>query len=139
MPTFRSFPCFVLLVLLGISGVLSAAEPVAPPPPEAKAFLILMRLTPKYHEGEAWTDADDAVVRSHFTRLQEAAGRGQVILAGRTTEPLDRTMGLVVFTAPDEAAAREFMTQDPCVVAGIMTATLHPYSLAILGKPLAKK
>jgi len=43
-------------------------------------------------------------------------------------------MGLVIFTAPDETAAREFMNADPCVVAGVMTATLHPYGLALLAK-----
>ena len=55
-------------------------------------------------------------------------------MAGRTAEPLDQTQGLVVFTAADEAAAREFMNTDPCVVAGVMTATLHPYDLALLRK-----
>ena len=54
-----------------------------------------------------------AAVGRHFAYLQAAAERGQVILAGRTAEPLDRTFGLVVFEAADEAAARTFMAADP--------------------------
>ena len=60
---------------------------------------------------------------------------GQVIFAGKTTEPLDTTFGLVVFEAESEAAARQFMESDPAVVAGVMSATLHPYALALQRKP----
>ena len=60
---------------------------------------------------------------------------GQVIFAGKTTEPLDTTFGLVVFEAESEAAARQFMESDPAVVAGVMSATLHPYVLALQRKP----
>jgi uncharacterized protein len=33
--------------------------------------------------------------------------------------------------AEDEAAARQFMESDPAVVTGLMSATLHPYALAL--------
>jgi uncharacterized protein YciI len=56
------------------------------------------------------------------------------VLAGRTEEALDRTFGLVVFEAESEDAARKFMVGDPAVVAGVMVATLHPYSIALLRK-----
>jgi uncharacterized protein len=56
---------------------------------------------------------------------------GQVILAGRTIEPLDRTFGLVIFEADSNTAAAEFMRSDPAVGAGLMTATLHPYTIAL--------
>jgi uncharacterized protein len=36
-----------------------------------------------------------------------------VILAGKTTEPLDVTFGIVIFEAENEAAARCFMEADP--------------------------
>jgi uncharacterized protein YciI len=55
-------------------------------------------------------------------------------MAGRTEEPLDKTFGLVVFVAPSEEAATEFMNTDPVIAAGVMTATLHPYSVALLRK-----
>ena len=46
-------------------------------------------------------------------------------------EPLDKTFGLVIFEADSEAAAMEFMRSDPAVEAGLMTATLHPYAVAL--------
>jgi uncharacterized protein YciI len=58
-----------------------------------------------------------------------------VILAGRTSEPGDKTFGLVIFEAKDDAAAQHFMESDPSVVAGVMTATLHPYTVALQRKP----
>lgn len=97
-------------------------------------FLYVLKLTPKYQVESGWTDADRAVVGRHFERLAQATEAGQVVLAGRTAEALDRTFGLVVFEADSEDAARHFMDTDPAVQAGIMQATLHPYDIALLRK-----
>jgi hypothetical protein len=43
-------------------------------------------------------------------------------------------MGLVIFTAADETAAREYMNGDPCILAGVMTGELHPYGLALMAR-----
>lgn len=99
----------------------------------ASQFLYLLRLVPRLHDEPAWTDADHAALGRHFAYLQAAAERGQVMLAGRTSEPLDRTFGVVVFEAASEAAARAFMATDPAVAAAIMTAELHPYRVAVRG------
>ena len=94
-------------------------------------FLYVLRLSPRLHDDRAWTDADNAAVARHFAQLKEATANGRVILAGRTLEPGDRTFGLVIFEARDETDARRFMESDPAVVAGVMTATLHPYAVAL--------
>jgi hypothetical protein len=39
--------------------------------------------------------------------FQEAAKSGQLILAGRTSEPGDKTFGIAIFEASDEDAARK--------------------------------
>jgi uncharacterized protein len=96
-----------------------------------KQFVYRLQLAPQFHEEAAWTDNENAVVARHFEYLAQAAKSGQVILAGRTTEPLDETFGLVIFEADSEAAAAEFMRSDPAVQAGLMTATLHPYAVAL--------
>jgi len=57
--------------------------------------------------------------------------RGQLILAGRTEEPGDKTFGIAIFEALDEAAARAFMQADPAVAGGLMTAELHPFAVAL--------
>lgn len=112
----------------------SPARPTIAEAAKPKTFLIVLRLTPKYHDQKAWTDADNAIVNDHFKRLKEGFAAGQVILAGRTQETPDKTQGLIIFTAVDEAAARDFMNADPCIVAGIMTGTLHPYAISLLKK-----
>ena len=108
-----------------------AGEAVAAKP---KQFIYVLRVAPKYHDEKSWQEADNAAVSSHFKRLQEAVARGQVILAGRTTEALDQTFGIVIFEAASEEAARRFMETDPAVEAGVMTATLHPYAVALRAK-----
>ena len=54
-----------------------------------------------------------------------------MILAGRTTEELATTVGIVIFEAENIEAARQFMQDDPAIAADVMTATLHPYSVAL--------
>lgn len=139
MTTARLLAC--LLTLLSLFTVTAAAAENTPTPasastpkPPARHFLIVLRLVPRLHDEKSWTDADKAVVGQHFKRLQAAVATGQVLLAGRTEEPLEKTFGLVVFSAADEAAAREFMLGDPCVAQGVMTSTLHPYGLALRAK-----
>ena len=103
--------------------------------PKLQQYIYVLRVAPALHDQARWTQADNDAVSRHFTRLADAAKAGQVIFAGRTTEPLDTTFGLVVFEAESEAAARQFMESDPAVVAGVMSATLHPYALALQRKP----
>jgi uncharacterized protein YciI len=94
-------------------------------------FLYMLRLVPRLHDDAAWTEADNAAVSRHFEHLKRATAEGKVVLAGRTLEPGDRTFGIVIFEAADENEAQRFMASDPAVVAGVMTATLHPYAVAL--------
>ncbi|MDO8545332.1 MAG: YciI family protein [Opitutaceae bacterium] len=103
-------------------------------PPKPKQFVYVLRLVPRLHDDNAWTEADKKAVGVHFAHLKAAAADGKVILAGRTTEPGDRTFGLVIFEAADEPSARTFMNSDPGVREGIMTAELHPYQVAVQRK-----
>jgi uncharacterized protein YciI len=99
-----------------------------------REYLYVLHLATRLHDPKAWTEQDNALVAEHFERLHEATKQGKVIMAGRTEEPLDKTFGLVVFVAPSEEAATEFMNTDPVIASGVMTATLHPYSVALLRK-----
>jgi uncharacterized protein YciI len=121
-----------LLWLTGAGTVLAGETAATVKPPQ---FLYVLRLVPRLHDDAAWTEADRNAVSQHFRRLQQATAEGRVILAGRTTEPGDQTFGLVIFEAANEAAAREFMEADPCLAEGVMTATLHPYAVALQRKP----
>jgi uncharacterized protein YciI len=115
-----------------IIGPGAAAETATAGTPQQ--FLYMLRVAPHLHDQAKWSDRDKAATARHFERLKKATADGSVILAGRTTEALDKTFGLVVFEAQDEKAAKAFMEADPAVVAGVMTATLHPYSVALQRK-----
>jgi uncharacterized protein YciI len=120
-----------LLALLVSPLALRAADEKAPAaPPKLKQFIYVLKLAPRLHDDKAWTDADTAVIGQHVANFQAAVKSGQLLLAGRTLEPGDKTFGIAIFTATDEAAADAFMKADPCVKAGIMTATLHPFHAA---------
>lgn len=91
----------------------------------------LYRIVPSRPEMVLEPTADEQrIVAEHFAYLVELRDRGVVILAGRTQESGD-TFGLTIFEAVDEAAAREVMTSDPAVAAGVFDATLHPYRIAV--------
>ena len=129
--TRRTFAIGLVATLAGAAPGLLAQQPGARKP----QFVYVVRVAPAFHDRAAWTDKENAIVGRHFVRLQKATESGQVILAGRTNEALDKTFGLVVFEADNEEAARQFMNTDPAVEAGLMTATLHPYGVALLRKP----
>jgi uncharacterized protein YciI len=125
------FRLFILLISLCLAAPsLRAQNPEAKP----KQFIYVLRLVPRLHSDEAWTKEDRMALDRHFTRFKLAADKGELILAGRTKELGDKTFGIAVFEAPDEAAARSFMESDPAVVAGLMTAELHPFAVALQRK-----
>ena len=100
-------------------------------PALAGQYLYVLKLVPRLHDDSAWTEADNAAIGRHFRHLQQAAAEGTVILGGRTQEAATETRGLVIFEAADDAAARVFMESDPAIREGLMTATLHPYQVAM--------
>jgi uncharacterized protein YciI len=94
-------------------------------------------LSPTRPEMVTEPTAEEAeAVGAHARRLAAEAARGAVIVAGRTADRGADTVGIVVFRAPDAAAARAFVDADPAVVAGVMTARLEPMSLPF-GSPVA--
>ena len=125
----RSRQLFISLIcIFAIVQSLNAQEPKAAKP---KQFIYVLRLVPRLHADSAWTKEDNAALERHFARFQQAAKSGQLILAGRTSEPGDKTFGIAIFEAPDEVAARKFMEEDPAVAGGLMTAELHPFAVAL--------
>lgn len=104
------------------------------PPARAQQYVYVLRVAPHLHDEAKWSAKDKAATAQHMERLKKAAASGQVILAGRSSEPLDKTFGLVVFEADSDSAAKAFMNADPAILAGVMSATLHPYSVALQRK-----
>ena len=119
------------MLITCICAVSHCLDAQTPEPGKQKEFIYVLKLVPRLYDNKNWTKEDNAALDRHFTRFQEAAKSGQLILAGRTKEPGDKTFGIAIFTAPDDAAAKEFMESDPAVVAKLMTAELHPFSVAL--------
>ncbi len=94
-------------------------------------FLYLLTPTRPAMLTDGQTEAESAAVGRHFAYLQQLEAAGSLILAGRTTENTQHTIGLAIFNAKDEAAARAIMLADPAVVAGVMQAELRPYRVAL--------
>jgi uncharacterized protein YciI len=103
-------------------------------PEQPKQFIYVLHLVPRLYDDENWTQDDIAALDRHFNRFKEAIQSGRLILAGRTQEPGDKTFGIAIFVAAGEAAARKFMEEDPAVVAGLMTAELHPFAVVLQRK-----
>jgi uncharacterized protein YciI len=123
---------FASLISLCLLVTSSPAEETKPDKP--KQFIYVLRLVPRLHADSAWTKEDNMALSRHFVRFQHAIETGELILAGRTKEPGDKTFGIAIFEAKDEAVARAFMESDPAVVAGLMTAELHPFAVALQRK-----
>ena len=80
------------------------------------------------------TDAEQAVVAEHLAYLQGLTAQGAIILVGRTLNTDENAMGLTVFRAESEDAARQIMNGDPAVKKGVMTAMLYPFRVVLQGK-----
>jgi uncharacterized protein YciI len=92
----------------------------------------LYRLRPARPEmlTEGLTEREAAVVQDHFHYLTRLTSEGTVVIFGRTLNIDDDTMGICIFLAPTEAAARAVIDNDPAVVNGVMTVRLFPYRIA---------
>jgi uncharacterized protein YciI len=119
----------VLMICVSPFAHLSSAE--EPKAAKPKQFIYVLHLVPRLYDDKAWTPEDNAALGRHFNRFKEATQSGQLILAGRTREPGDKTFGVAIFEAADETAARKFMEADPAVMGGLMTAELHPFAVAL--------
>jgi uncharacterized protein YciI len=76
------------------------------------------------------TAAERAVWDTHFERLKRLLAEGVLILAGPTLGRVNT--GIAVFEAPDEAAARRVMEEDPAIASGIATGELRPFAASLL-------
>jgi uncharacterized protein len=131
----KNFYLRLFIPLLCIATMVQSSVAQEPKPDKPKQFIYVLRLVPRLHSDTAWTKEDEMVIARHLNRFKHAIETRELILAGRTTEPGDKTFGIAVFEAKDEEAARKFMESDPAVVAGLMTAELHPFAVALVRKP----
>jgi uncharacterized protein YciI len=85
---------------------------------------------PRDNFAATMTDEERAVWGVHFERLKRLLAEGTLIMAGPTLG--DVNTGIAVFEAPDEAAARTIMDEDPVFVGGFARSELRPFKLSLL-------
>jgi uncharacterized protein YciI len=76
------------------------------------------------------TDEEQRVWGTHFERLQRLLAEGTLVLAGPTLGPVNT--GIAIIEAPDEAAARRIMEEDPTIAGGYARGELRPFRLSLL-------
>ena len=76
------------------------------------------------------TAEEDAAWGVHFERFKQAMADGMLILVGPTLGT--HNTGICIFEAPDEAAARQFMEDDPVIAGGFARGELRPFRVSLL-------
>lgn len=72
------------------------------------------------------------IINEHFNYLKMLVREGRVLLAGRCR---DIAFGIVLFRAEALCEAEVIMKEDPAVAKQVMTATCHPFEIALIGDP----
>ena len=78
---------------------------------------------------ESCTEEDNRIGSEHFAGLEEAAGNGTVVMAGRSQDGVGPA--IVIVEVASERDARLFMEADPFVTSGLFGARLHPFRIAL--------
>ena len=81
------------------------------------------------------TEAEEAVVGSHFVYLSDLKEKGVVKLAGRTTTTGPESFGIVILEVEEDGAARAIRDNDPAVKERVLAADLQPVRIALFGDP----
>jgi uncharacterized protein YciI len=83
---------------------------------------------------------DDYIARrvpyrdAHLRLAQEANRRGELLLAGALSDPIDRA--LLVFRVPDRSVVEDFIRSDPYVINGLVIKwEVRPWTVVIGNEP----
>ena len=92
-------------------------------------WIYILQLQPQYTKLENWTDDTNRIVGEHFNYLKNLFETGVVKFVGKTEYDIDHTdnRGISIFEAENEEQANRIMQNDPCVINGVMLATVHPF------------
>jgi uncharacterized protein YciI len=76
------------------------------------------------------TAEEEAAWSVHFERFQRLMAEGVLVLVGPTLGRVNT--GIAIFEAPDEAAARRIMDEDPVIAGGYARGELRPFRVSLL-------
>ena len=85
---------------------------------------------PRENFAATMTADEIAVWGVHFERFQRLLAEGVIVLVGPTLG--EHNTGIAIFEAPDEAAARQIMDEDPVIAGGFARGELRPFRVSLL-------
>jgi uncharacterized protein YciI len=85
---------------------------------------------PRDNFAATMTDEENAVWGVHFERFQRLLAEGVIVLVGPTLGEINT--GIAILEAPDEAAARRIMDEDPVIAGGFARGELRPFRISLL-------
>jgi len=85
---------------------------------------------PREDFADTMTREENAAWAEHFRRFERLLREGIIVLVGPTLGPVNT--GIAVFEAPDEAAARRLMEEDPVIAGGYARGELRPFHVSLL-------
>jgi uncharacterized protein YciI len=84
----------------------------------------------EYHLVEDYVDRRAPLRSAHLALASAARERGELVLAGALTDPVDRA--LLVFTGEDGSAAEAFAKNDPYVLNGLVESwAVRPWTVVV--------
>jgi uncharacterized protein YciI len=85
---------------------------------------------PRDNFAATMTDEEKAVWEVHFERFERLLAEGVIVLVGPTLGEINT--GIAILEAPDEAAARQLMDEDPVIAGGFARGELRPFRISLL-------
>jgi uncharacterized protein YciI len=85
---------------------------------------------PRENFADTMTEEEEAAWAVHFERFKRLLAEGTIILVGPTLGRINT--GIAIFEAPDEAAARRIMEEDPVIAGGYARAELRPFRVSLM-------
>lgn len=83
-----------------------------------------------YHVVDRFVDRRTPFRESHLAHAQNAASRGELVLAGALSEPADTA--LIVFRSDSPDVARHFAESDPYVLNGLVQRwEVRPWNVVV--------
>jgi len=76
------------------------------------------------------TDEEQAAFAAHAQWLRRLLADGALIVSGPCLGPVNT--GIVIFEAPDEAAAQRIIAEEPVTHDGVMRGELRPFQVGLL-------
>ncbi len=118
-----------MLIFFRVVSVAMAQEKV-----EVPCFIYVLNLKEPYRDPKNWNEKIRKVAQDHYQYFVDLEQEGKLLIAGRTKYEVDNpeNFGIMVFYAASFEEADHIRLNDPGVKNNLMSARLHPFSIAVL-------